>query len=348
MPIASRAFVPTLTIAAALLLSLAPTVATAQSPDEMIPAPVCDMLAAHPFDPGRVGRGTVLHQIDADRAVAACSAAVEADPGNPRLIYQLGRALDAAGQIDEAQARYTRAADTGYVPAMNSLATTMLYRENAALTDAPIALTWLRRAADAGFAPALVTLGDLHVEGRAVEANPATAAGFYRRAAEMGSPDGQTALAGAYADGTGVTRDDAEAERLYRLAVAQNWGDALNDYAWFLYQRNRDLPEAERLARRALAAMPEDGNVSDTLAAILTRRGRAVEALPYALYAAARSPDNAEFHERLGDTLRDAGRVNDAAASWRRALELTQSDEQRQRLNERLGGAPAATPAPSK
>lgn len=347
MPIASRALAPCMTLAAALLLPLAPRVAMAQLPEETIPAPVCDMLAAHPFDPGRFGRGTTLHQIDADRAVAACAAAVEADPGNSRLIYQLGRALEAAGQADEAQARYTRAADTGYVPAMSSLAILMLYRENAALTDAPIALTWLRRAADAGFAPALVTLGDLHAEGRAVEANPGTAVGFYRRAADTGNPEGQLALAGAYADGTGVTQDDAEAERLYRLAVAQNWGDALNDYAWFLYQRNRDLPEAERLARRALASMPEDGNVSDTLAAILTRRGRAVEALPYAIYAAARSPENAEFHERLGDTLRDAGRMDDAVTAWRRALELTQSDDQRRRLNERLSAAPAAAPAPA-
>ena len=82
MPIASKAFVPCMTLAAALLLSLAPTAATAQSVDEMIPAPVCDMLAAHPFDPGRFGRGTGLQQIDAERAVAACNAAVEADPGN--------------------------------------------------------------------------------------------------------------------------------------------------------------------------------------------------------------------------------------------------------------------------
>lgn len=343
MPIASRAFAPCMAFAAALL-AFVPGTATAQAPDEMIPAPVCDMLAAHPFDPGRFGRGAPLQQIDTDRAVAACTAAVEADPGNSRLIYQLGRALEAAGQADEAQSRYTRAADTGYVPAMSSLAILMLYRENASLTDAPIALTWLRRAADAGFAPALVTLGDLHLEGRAVENNAATAAGFYRRAAETGNPDGQLALANAYADGSGVPQDDAEAERLFRLAVAQDWGDALNDYAWFLYLRNRDLPEAERLARRALAAMPEEGNVSDTLAAILTRRGRAVEAVPYALYAAARGPDNAEFHERLGDTLRDAGRMDDAVTAWRRALELTQSDDQRRRLNERLGAAPTAAP----
>ena len=332
----------------ALLAAAAPGAASAQSPDEMIPAAVCDQLAAHPFDPGRFGRGTALAQIDADRAVGACAAAVEADPGNSRLIFQLARALEAAGQTDEAQARYTRAADTGYVPAMSSLAILMLYRENAALTDAPIALTWLRRAADAGFVPALVTLGDLHVEGRAVDRNAETGVGFYRRAAETGNPQGQLALAGAYVDGTGVAQSDAEAERLYRLAVAQDFADALNDYAWFLYQRNRDLADAERMARRALAATPEDGNVADTLAAILTRRGRAVEAVPYAVYATVRGPDNAEFHERLGDTLRDAGRIGDAVPAWRRALELTQDATARQRLNERLSAAPAPTQAPAK
>jgi hypothetical protein len=61
----------------------------------------CDRLAAHGEDPDKVAPGVSEAKVDLPVAIAACRADVTRDPGNPRLLYQLGRALAYAGEIDE-------------------------------------------------------------------------------------------------------------------------------------------------------------------------------------------------------------------------------------------------------
>jgi hypothetical protein len=60
----------------------------------------CDLLASHPDDPNRVAPGRERTEIAKDfpGAIAACRSAVERDPGNPRLQYQLARVLGYSGQ----------------------------------------------------------------------------------------------------------------------------------------------------------------------------------------------------------------------------------------------------------
>lgn len=60
----------------------------------------CDVLAAHPDDPNRVAPGRERAEIAKDYAgaIAACEAAVDRDPENPRLRYQLARVLGYSGQ----------------------------------------------------------------------------------------------------------------------------------------------------------------------------------------------------------------------------------------------------------
>ena len=53
----------------------------------------CDRLASHGEDPFRVAPGVSRANMDFPRAIAACEAAVAAEPANPRLRYQLGRVL---------------------------------------------------------------------------------------------------------------------------------------------------------------------------------------------------------------------------------------------------------------
>ena len=57
------------------------------------PGAICDRLAGDLFDPRKRAPGVLLDAIDADRAVPACRAAVEAAPDEPRFRYQLARAL---------------------------------------------------------------------------------------------------------------------------------------------------------------------------------------------------------------------------------------------------------------
>ena len=62
----------------------------------------CDRLASHPLDPFKVADGVSQASVDLAAAIAACEAAVKADPDNPRLNYQLARVYGYSGQGENA------------------------------------------------------------------------------------------------------------------------------------------------------------------------------------------------------------------------------------------------------
>ncbi|MCU0759395.1 MAG: hypothetical protein MUF07_09430 [Steroidobacteraceae bacterium] len=78
----------------------------------------CDRMASHPEDPNRVAEGRERPQIDLPKAIEACRAAVQADPGNPRLNYLLGRVLGYSGRGAEALANRQAAVDADYPQAL--------------------------------------------------------------------------------------------------------------------------------------------------------------------------------------------------------------------------------------
>ncbi len=61
----------------------------------------CDRQASHPDDPNKVLPGKERAQMDLEAAIAACRADLDRDPGNPRLLYHLARALTYAGRTAE-------------------------------------------------------------------------------------------------------------------------------------------------------------------------------------------------------------------------------------------------------
>ena len=82
-------------------------------------------------------------------------------------------------------------------------------------------MRWLRRAAEEGYAKALVAIGACYGD-----ANAAEAASWYRRAAAAGCAKGQHALGLCYRDGRGVPRDADEAARWLRRAAEQGYAPA--------------------------------------------------------------------------------------------------------------------------
>ena len=74
----------------------------------------CDRLASHPEDPDIVAPGVPSSKVDLPKAVAACTAAVDADPENARERYQLARVLAYSGDTARAADEMKRAADEGY------------------------------------------------------------------------------------------------------------------------------------------------------------------------------------------------------------------------------------------
>ncbi|MFN2099904.1 tetratricopeptide repeat protein [Altererythrobacter sp. MF3-039] len=75
----------------------------------------CDKLASHPEDPFSVWEGkSSSRDIDLPAAIEACRKAVEADPANPRLNYQLGRVYGYSQRGDEAMPYRNAAIEGGY------------------------------------------------------------------------------------------------------------------------------------------------------------------------------------------------------------------------------------------
>lgn len=70
----------------------------------------CDLLAAHPADPQRVADGVADDAVVPRLAILACEAALRGQLGEPRFLFQLGRAQLAAGNDDEAFQSFQRAA----------------------------------------------------------------------------------------------------------------------------------------------------------------------------------------------------------------------------------------------
>lgn len=94
--------------------------------------------------------------------------------------------------------------------------------------DPALALTWFSIAADRGHAMACNMAGRCHEHGWGAPANPARAADFYRRAAEMGLDWGMYNLANLLATGRGISQDEAAAYRLYRQAAELGHAKSMN------------------------------------------------------------------------------------------------------------------------
>jgi hypothetical protein len=186
----------------------------------------CDRFAASPFDPKRPTEiaGVAFNRINSGQAVPACRAALEANPNDTRILFQLARALQRAGGAEpEALELYRRAVEGGHVEAMNSLASVYARGEGAAKEEAE-AVRLYRKAADAGSLAAMNNLGNMYFYGRGVSKDDAEAARWYRQAADKGLALAMSNLGGMYANGTGVDKNEAEAVRLARKAAEA--GDA--------------------------------------------------------------------------------------------------------------------------
>lgn len=110
----------------------------------------CDRLAAHPEDPFKVTGGLETGAVDFAAAIAACRVALAADPENPRIQYQLARALTYAGQVKEALPLIEMAATLHYPQAL--FVTGYLYLEGfaGAPQDSCRAAELLRESAEYG------------------------------------------------------------------------------------------------------------------------------------------------------------------------------------------------------
>ncbi|NNE85951.1 MAG: hypothetical protein HKN28_18465 [Alphaproteobacteria bacterium] len=176
----------------------------------------CDQLAAHPADVLRPQDvpGVPFSDIDADRAVRACEAALALNADDMRLQLQLARSLHKAERLDEA----------------------VVYYQQAGLQGHPLAQK---------------TLGFAYANGLGVAQDFSKTAQWHQLAAEQGDRDAQHNLGYLYAAGQGVEQDLVLAHMWYNIAAAhESPGAAESRDVLVARMTEEQIEEAER---RALA-----------------------------------------------------------------------------------------------
>jgi TPR repeat protein len=151
----------------------------------------CDIEAGDALDPQGTGLYRLPNEIEVNDAVAACVAGVTERPNDARMLYQLGRAEQAAGRLEDAFGHFRAAARDGHVRAKNAEAYLLFTnRIDRDLFDIPLDVEQANRLLDEGIAE-----GDpyaMHARGLRLLRDGETKAdrerGFelMNRAAEMG------------------------------------------------------------------------------------------------------------------------------------------------------------------
>ncbi len=147
----------------------------------------------------------------------------------------------------------------------------------------------------------------------------------------------------------------AEADFHHALQLSPNQPDVLNYLGYSLADKGRDLPQARRMIERALAAMPNDGAIVDSLGWVTLKQGDVVGAVRYLERAVELLPEDPTVNGHLGDAYLAAGRRLEAAFQWQRALDLNPSPKEAATLRAKLArdeqalrrGA-STSPAPKK
>lgn len=145
----------------------------------------CDRFAANPTDlkrrdtaPG-VGYADLRKSVDA--AIETCRRAVSAFPNDGPSRYQLARSFQAANRQEDAYPVLRQLADEGYGAAFDNLAQYFLQRG-----QLEVAVSLLRRGADAGDADAMVDLAGLIEDRRAFPRYPDEPVRLLQSAANLG------------------------------------------------------------------------------------------------------------------------------------------------------------------
>jgi TPR repeat protein len=144
-----------------------------------------------------------------------------AKAGDAEAMFRLAIAID---EVDEVLAEdwMRRSAEAGYAPALLTVAS-RLDSVDSRPEDVKTAVALLTRAADAGESEGRYLLGRLLLEGRAragVLQDRATALGHMRRAAECGHVEAQLELGKALSFESLRSEDEVEAARWFRAAAA--------------------------------------------------------------------------------------------------------------------------------
>jgi TPR repeat protein len=227
----------------------------------------CDELTTNPDDHDRSSNAVAVafKDINAEEAIAVCSAAVEAQPQLRRLSFQLGRAYDKAKRYREALLAYRRAADAGSSIAMNNLGN-LLEDGEGGPKNLVEARGWYEKSALAGNAAGMNSIALMFDKGRAGPKDQPQARHWFERAARGGNSEAMNNLGIMMEGGEGGPRNLSEARIWFEKAAQAGVASAMNSFGYML-DNGRGGPVDQTEARRWFekAALAGDADAMNNL-----------------------------------------------------------------------------------
>jgi TPR repeat protein len=107
------------------------------------------------------------------------------------------------------------------------------------------AVSWYRKAAQQGYAPSELSLGEYYQKGWGVPQDNALAAEWYRKAADQGLAEAQFNLGSQYLYGVGLQQNYSEAYFWLDLAAAGMKGSALGKAIEYRDEAGTELSQEE-------------------------------------------------------------------------------------------------------
>lgn len=116
--------------------------------------------------------------------------------------------------------------------------------------------------------------------------------------------------------------DDDRSDYAFEISLKYDGNNiyALNNFAYYLSLRNKDMNKAERMIRKALELSPDNPSFNDTYSWVLYKLGRYREALERSDEALKGMKDPAcEVLDHHGDILYSSGKLEQAVEFWKKA-----------------------------
>ncbi len=147
-----------------------------------------------------------------DREIAFRTCTVEAEKGNvvsERLLAGLYDRSQVPGHAEEAVSWFKRAADAGDLPSLFRLGQ-LLHLGKGVPQNALDATAKIKQAAEADYQPAWTALAERYEQGLGTRKSDNNAFVWFRKAAEKGDAGAQAKVGDMYARGRGIDKDEAE------------------------------------------------------------------------------------------------------------------------------------------
>jgi Tfp pilus assembly protein PilF len=113
------------------------------------------------------------------------------------------------------------------------------------------------------------------------------------------------------------------------LKLDPNNATVLNNYSYYLSERNIKLDEAEKMSQKSLELRPDEVNFLDTYAWIFYKKGDMEKARTYIMKAIslANGVNDATLYNHLGDVLFKQNEKAKAIEAWKKAKEKGSDDK---------------------